>query len=258
MSNAFTAIYKKVNGTVRLTAKELIWSSSDASQRDLALPFETIKSKLIAFSPSILTLLNSFCFVAQAVNVVNSKSSKVLLKVTQWGNGDQGEANYNFQFNGQDAVGDREKLKESLAVHITAQRSNQPARNTPAATNSLTYHDIPLRQALLAKDKELSKLHRELVISGTLSEADFWSSRQVRGLVPLMLIHEALTFQIKQRLLANQNWESSQKKGTSSASLADIKPASEGSDLKYTLTPDIIHSIFIQYPSGRVNPINLA
>ncbi|KAJ3415519.1 RNA polymerase II transcription factor B subunit 1 [Chytridiales sp. JEL 0842] len=207
----FNVTYSKTNGNLRLGSKEISWTATDQS-RNVTIPYETIKTQL--------------------VNVVSSKSSKVLLKVTQWGTGEQGEVNYNFQFVGADPVADREKVKEVLAVHISAQRANPSAAGpcgAQAANNTITYHDIPLRQALLAKDKELSKLHRELVISGTISEADFWSSRQ--------------------HLLANQNWESSQKKGTSSASLADIKPAAEGTDLKYTLTPEIIHSIFIQYPS---------
>ena len=47
----------------------------------------------------------------------------------------------------------------------------------------------------------------------------------------------------------DQQWIASQKKGHSSISLADIAPdEADGSDVKYTLNPEIIHSIFTQYP----------
>jgi transcription initiation factor TFIIH subunit 1 len=50
--------------------------------------------------------------------------------------------------------------------------------------------------------------------------------------------------------LQDQSWLASQRRGPSSALLSDIKPSSsEGTDLKYTLNAEIIHSIFIQYPA---------
>lgn len=49
------------------------------------------------------------------------------------------------------------------------------------------------------------------------------------------------------------------RRGTTSASLADVKPTvHDGTDVKFTLTPDIIHSIFIQYPNSKKdNTLNL-
>lgn len=62
-----------------------------------------------------------------------------------------------------------------------------------------------------------------------MTEEEFWSSRKT--------------------LLEQQHFVSSQKRGTSSALLADINPEDgEGSDIKFTLNANIIHSIFTQYP----------
>jgi transcription initiation factor TFIIH subunit 1 len=44
----------------------------------------------------------------------------------------------------------------------------------------------------------------------------------------------------------------SQKKGHASAWL-DLRPVTEeGRDVKFTLTPQIIHAIFFQHPSGKL------
>jgi transcription initiation factor TFIIH subunit 1 len=43
----------------------------------------------------------------------------------------------------------------------------------------LSIEEIKLRSNLLAKNKELLRLHRELVFTGALTEDEFWESRQV-------------------------------------------------------------------------------
>ncbi|KAJ3101341.1 RNA polymerase II transcription factor B subunit 1 [Phlyctochytrium planicorne] len=152
---------------------------------------------------------------------VNVNSAKVLLKITQWAQQSQAELNFNFQFVGKDANQNRERVKEVINLEISKNRVMQGGAMSQA--------DIQVRQTLLTKNKELGKLHKDLVLSGLLSEEEFWQNRQ--------------------SLLITQAFALSQKKGTSSGSLADVKPSADGSDLKYTLTPDIKHSIFIQYPS---------
>ena len=98
----------------------------------------------------------------------------------------------------------------------------------------LTAEEIKLRGSLLAKDKDLLKLHKELVFSGVISEEEFWEDR--RG------------------LLRAQETLLKQKKGLTSALVVDeLKPASttSGSDVKYVLTPTIIQTIFEQHPTLR-------
>ena len=101
----------------------------------------------------------------------------------------------------------------------------------------LTSEEIKLRGSLLAKNKDLLKLHKDLVFSNVLSEEEFWEDR--RG------------------LLKAQEMVLKQKKGVTSALVSDdLKPVTSsgsattttGSDVKYVLTPTIIQTIFQQHP----------
>jgi transcription initiation factor TFIIH subunit 1 len=93
----------------------------------------------------------------------------------------------------------------------------------------LSVEEIQARQTLLEQKPELRKIHRDLVMGNVITEDEFWSTRT--------------------NLLEEQRWQNQQKRGTSSVLLADIKPADgDGTDLKFTLNSDTIHSIFTQYP----------
>lgn len=94
----------------------------------------------------------------------------------------------------------------------------------------ITPEEIKLRGSLLAKNKDLLKLHKDLVFSNILSEEEFWEDR--KGLL-----------RIQEMILK-------QKKGASSALVSDdLKPSTAStSDVKYVLTPTIIQTIFEQHP----------
>lgn len=98
-------------------------------------------------------------------------------------------------------------------------------------SSKITPEEIKLRGSLLAKNKDLLKLHKDLVFSNILSEEEFWEDR--KGLL-----------RIQEMILK-------QKKGASSALVSDdLKPsttASSTSDVKYILTPTIIQTIFEQH-----------
>lgn len=84
----------------------------------------------------------------------------------------------------------------------------------------------------MSRNKELLTLHKELVLGGMMSEEEFWDTRQ-----PLLALEAA---------------QESQLKGMSSTMTSELRPsAGMGGEIKYTLTPSIIHSIFIQYPTLR-------
>lgn len=99
------------------------------------------------------------------------------------------------------------------------------------AAGKLSAEEIRLRGLLLAKNKELLQLHRELVMTGMVSEDDFWATRR-----PLLESQEILL---------------RQRRPPSTASLLglDIAPQADiQGDLKYVLTPTLIQSIFQQNP----------
>ncbi|KAG9068117.1 RNA polymerase II transcription factor B subunit 1 [Linnemannia hyalina] len=89
--------------------------------------------------------------------------------------------------------------------------------------------EMQTRRALLAQNRELSLLHTELVVGKHISENEFWETRK--------------------SLLRNKAAIDQQQKGQSSAWL-DLKPQTgESNDVKYVMTPQVIHSVCQQYPS---------
>lgn len=91
--------------------------------------------------------------------------------------------------------------------------------------------EMQTRRALLAQNRELSLLHTELVVGKHISENEFWETRK--------------------SLLRNKAAIDQQQKGQSSAWL-DLKPQTgESNDVKYVMTPQVIHSVCQQYPSSK-------
>ncbi|KAK8617975.1 hypothetical protein V6N13_080875 [Hibiscus sabdariffa] len=92
--------------------------------------------------------------------------------------------------------------------------------------------EMELRIKLLQEDSELQKLHKQFVLSGVLTEAEFWATRK-------KLLDREASKKIKQRL------------GFKSAMVSDIKPSTDGRTNKVTfnLTPEIILQIFAEKPA---------
>ncbi|KAJ1950627.1 RNA polymerase II transcription factor B subunit 1 [Linderina macrospora] len=91
--------------------------------------------------------------------------------------------------------------------------------------------DIKLRQDVLSKNVDLAKLHRALVVSGLVSEEEFWSTRK--------------------HILETQAVQSQLRKGDSSTWL-DLAPTTQdGGNFKYTITPNIAKRIFKEYPQVK-------
>lgn len=101
-------------------------------------------------------------------------------------------------------------------------------RATPIILGNDTVNDFKLRKTVLLANPELSALHRELVVGGQISEAEFWDGR-----VHLLLAQSALE---------------SQRKGKP-GQLVDPRPETvEGGEIKIRITPQLVHDIFDEYP----------
>lgn len=86
-----------------------------------------------------------------------------------------------------------------------------------------------LRRALLESDAELNALHRELVRSRVITEAEFWEGRQE-------LVEAAATDQ-------------AQKRGRS-GEMVDPRPETgDGGEVTVKITPQLIREIFEEYPA---------
>ncbi|KAI8640631.1 hypothetical protein BD408DRAFT_419387 [Parasitella parasitica] len=123
-------------------------------------------------------------------------------------------------------------------------RPSTPLNNTPSpSTNggspkSWRQEEFTDRRALLTSSKELQTLHKELVVVGkSVDEEEFWSSPYVK--------------RIRQKLKKDAVSREGRQKGKSSR-MVELKPGQqEGSDIKYTLTSQIIHNIFTEFPSVK-------
>lgn len=102
---------------------------------------------------------------------------------------------YTFVFSSSKAVADGQNFKDHITNILTqnlAQQAQQAARAeaattdaqaaapiqvTPRADRPLSSND--LRKFVLLKRADLAALHRELVIPGNITEAEFWAGREV-------------------------------------------------------------------------------
>ncbi|KAI0063716.1 hypothetical protein BV25DRAFT_1936361 [Artomyces pyxidatus] len=99
---------------------------------------------------------------------------------------------------------------------------------TPGTPSSDPAHDFRLRKKVLVKTPELAALHRELVMTGQITESEFWEGRE--------------------HLLLAQAAAETQKKGRP-GQLVDPRPqAVEGGEVKIVITPQLVHDIFEEFP----------
>ena len=90
--------------------------------------------------------------------------------------------------------------------------------------------DIELRISVIKSNPQLRALHKDIVISGQMSDAEFWSHPQ------------------RQRLIRAERAKLEQRAGRN-ARLADPKPTpNEAGELKLSITPELIRDLFEQFP----------
>ncbi|CAE6430580.1 unnamed protein product [Rhizoctonia solani] len=152
---------------------------------------------------------------------------------------------YTFVFTSSKAVAEGNNFKEMITNILTqniAQQQAQAAREqaatadtqaaapvniTPRADRPLSVND--LRKFVLLKRADLAALHRELVITGNLTEAEFWAGRE--------------------HLLSAEESIERQRKGRPTQML-ELRGAgtNEKGDIKITITPERAQQIFMEYP----------
>ncbi|KAF9598715.1 hypothetical protein IFM89_030439 [Coptis chinensis] len=100
------------------------------------------------------------------------------------------------------------------------------------SAEQLSTAEMDFRMKLLEENNELQKLHKQFVLSGVLSESEFWVTRKE-------LLSTDASKALKQRV------------GFKSAMITDINPVPDGRSNKVTfnLTPEIIDQIFAEKPA---------
>ena len=127
------------------------------------------------------------------------------------------DAGHTFMFTSPQAVAERESFKKELQNIIGMNRASAPIpsepptpgiatplpgrmamtpRSAPSASRATSVSstgrgssggpsgpvdDFRLRKKVLLKNQELAALHRELVMSGQITESEFWEGREVRS-----------------------------------------------------------------------------
>ncbi|KAM3578830.1 RNA polymerase II transcription factor B subunit 1 [Umbelopsis sp. WA50703] len=244
--------YKKKEGTLFATSRRVAWQQSGSRQLHPAVRYGDIQVQM----QSPATDKNIRLKI-----VTNPPESK----------------SYVFHFESARAIAEREAIKAYISesmVRARQQAGDKSATPAPVATttdspsssvastpapstpiiqtpsnaptpapagqnvNFSRQEEIASRLQLLSKSKELHTLHSELVInSKNVTEEEFWDSPYVQ--------------KIRQQMKKDAASKEGQQKGKSSK-MVELRPGQqEGSDVKYTLTSQIIHDIFAQYPSVK-------
>ncbi|KAA8523510.1 hypothetical protein F0562_009933 [Nyssa sinensis] len=155
-------------------------------------------------------------------------NKQALLNLAQ----DQG-GNYIFEF---DNFSDRDVCREFTARALAMSGESGKADSERSAVTiqdeQLSTAEMERRIKLLQEDSELQKLHKQFVIGGVLTEAEFWATR-------------------KKLLDGDAGRMPKQRVGLKSAMLWDVKPSADGKSNRVTLnlTPEIVHQIFAEKPA---------
>ena len=214
--------YKKVPGTLVLGADGLLkWqpSSSSSSVPGFSVQDVHLKGLKVSKPGAAQTALR---LEAEAGHTVNGESAAMLT----------------FNAEPDVAVAAREQFKERLAAAIARARTSQEERSSTPADTPRTPHgtgtpeipEVKLRGQVLLANPSLLALHKEVVGSEILSDADFWA-------------HPT-----RAALLRSERAKMQQRQGRS-AQLADPKPTQgESGEMKINITPQLIRELFEQYP----------
>ncbi|KAJ1787017.1 RNA polymerase II transcription factor B subunit 1 [Coemansia sp. RSA 1807] len=226
--------YKKTEGTLYFTNKRLAWCKLEEQTPTVEILHEHVHTPKVSTS-----------------------AAKIMLKVvssTPESNGEPVEANAPVfvwkQTDKEAANAERTKFVTELSLLSTRRvqaASTQPAgaRPTPqgASTADTEYgkvkigavpasaDEIKLRQEVLAKNRDLAKVHKTLVIPGLVPEDEFWSTRR--------------------NILETYAIQSQLRKGEASSWLYLSHSIQESGNFKYTITPNVARRIFKEYPQVK-------
>ncbi|KAJ1304522.1 hypothetical protein OPQ81_005665 [Rhizoctonia solani] len=214
------ASFQKKPGYLVLTQRSLSWTEDKQKEPRLNLPNTSLQKMFFSKPGSAST----------SMKVMDGPDPKLNA--------------YTFVFTSSKAVAEGNNFKEMITNILTqniAQQQAQareqaaaadtqaatPVTITPRADRPLSVND--LRKFVLLKRADLAALHRELVITGNLTEAEFWAGRE--------------------HLLSAEESIERQRKGRPTQML-ELRGAgtNEKGDIKITITPERAQQIFIEYP----------
>ncbi|KAK3815220.1 MAG: hypothetical protein J3Q66DRAFT_206247 [Benniella sp.] len=237
------AQFRKRPGTAYLTNRRLAWVPQGGLAPTVSVKHDDIKGLFVNSEGSAKAMIKvveikpdtSHGFVFTSSNALKERNdfkegiSAILAERNLRANANSGTPRAGSSPAGSPSVSDA-----SGSAPGTPKLSAQSKMGPGAARRGLNGgagppSELKVRFELLKQNKELAMLHKELVMGKHVSEEEFWESRK--------------------HLLRNKTAIDQQQKGQSSAWL-DLKPQTgESNDVKYIMTPQVIHSVCQQYPS---------
>ncbi|GLB37585.1 putative TFIIH p62 subunit, N-terminal domain [Lyophyllum shimeji] len=237
------ASYKKIAGSLELTDSHLQWTQDGKKAPSVRVPY------------------------SEAASLFCSKEGAAQVRLKLGLLNDETGHNFTFISPPPVAYTERERFKKELTTIISRNRASQdvkppvaavtpafvstpstplPAvvppppsvsraasvssdrRSTPVIPGNDPTSDFRLRKKVLIGNPELGQLHRDLVMSGQITEAEFWDGRE--------------------HLLLAEAAAESQKRGKP-GQLVDPRPETvDGGEIKIRITPQLVHDIFDEYP----------
>lgn len=215
------ATFQKKSGYLVLSQRSLSWTEEKQKEPRLNLPNTSLQKMFFSKPGGPVT----------SMRVMDGPDPKLNA--------------YTFVFSSSKAVADGQNFKDHITNILTqnlAQQAQQAARAeaaamdaqaaapvqvTPRADRPLSSND--LRKFVLLKRTDLAALHRELVITGNITEAEFWAGRE--------------------HLLSAEESIERQRKGRPTQMLElRATTTNERGDIKITITPERAQQIFIEFP----------
>ncbi|KAG8213565.1 hypothetical protein J3R82DRAFT_10220 [Butyriboletus roseoflavus] len=252
------ASYKKLSGTLELTDGHLQWTQDGKKAPSVRVPHQDASSLFCSKEGAAqvrlkLGLVNddaghNFTFTAtpqevayveretfkmQLTNIISrNRSSGVLTTATNAGAAASPAQTHKRPVT---AASTLTPSKAAVAAIFPASRASTSRATsvvsdgrTPILSGQDATTDFRLRKRVLLANPELLALHKELVMGGQITEAEFWEGREH------LLLAEAAT--------------ENQKRGRP-GQLVDPRPQTvEGGEVKIVITPQLVHDIFEEFP----------
>ncbi|KAN0090726.1 hypothetical protein V8E55_004292 [Tylopilus felleus] len=252
------ASYKKLPGTLELTDSHLQWSQDGKKAPSVRVPHQDASSLFCSKEGAAqvrlkLGLVNddaghNFTFTATPQEVAYSERETFKTELTNIISRNRSSGVLAAATNVGAAVASAQTPKGPVTAASTLTPSKVVTSGALPASRASTSRatsvvsdgrapflsgqdaatDFRLRKRVLLANPELLALHKELVMAGQITEAEFWDGREH------LLLAEAAT--------------ESQKRGRP-GQLVDPRPQTvEGGEVKIVITPQLVHDIFDEFP----------
>eukprot|EP00026_Physarum_polycephalum_P005369 Phypoly_transcript_05401.p1 GENE.Phypoly_transcript_05401~~Phypoly_transcript_05401.p1 ORF type:complete len:584 (+),score=115.30 Phypoly_transcript_05401:70-1821(+) len=218
----------KVNGqlgVLYLTTTRIHWCAHGSKEPTVILPFNEIKNQFVSTAASQKALLK----------IITDETPGAPNLVIEFTHPTTSRADLNMfresiaQVLPKKAAPDAPAKPAAKPAPPKPPNGSHPAKPMPGLFGKMTQEEVMQRAGILASNKDLQTLYANLVKGGVVTEEEFWEARK--------------------SMLENDSKKLDKQPVGMSSRMVDVNPSSETCNaVRYKLTPQIIHQIFIQTP----------